>query len=102
MEAISLLHAKEEAQAALARVAASQARELAARKAREAVAEDLVAAEEAADGQASGAGHDTDQVVACPVEGTGARPEVVTREVSPLPCRKPPRKKNEAVNADDA
>ncbi|KAK1647690.1 hypothetical protein QYE76_065495 [Lolium multiflorum] len=48
MEAISLLRAKEEAQAALARVAASQARELAAREARDAEVGDQTAAGEAA------------------------------------------------------
>jgi hypothetical protein len=92
---------KEEAQAALARVAASQDRELAARKARDAAAEDLVANGEAAapvapvlkEGQALGAGPHTVQVGVCPVEGMTAGPEVVTREVSPLPCSKPPRNK---------
>jgi hypothetical protein len=98
VEAISLLRAKEEAQAALARVAASHARELAAREARDATLGVRTAAGEAATlgpliGLDTGDGQGSPPVEGRPGERPDSGSEVEAREAPPRSCGKPSRKK---------
>jgi hypothetical protein len=103
MEAISLLRAKEEAQAALARVAASQAREREAREACDEVLGDPTAA-----GEAAAPGPVTDQDPAMgrgptqtdgrgarsPSMGSDAEDREATQRTSSRPLRKKGRRSN--------